>query len=110
MGGGEVVVSLSGPTLLIFVKTNCDGCRAFLVASLDDFVRVDVVIVANIDDDEWADSPRPVFVSPGTFAHLDVRSPPFYVLIDPERRTVLSEGVVFGRAQVAAEIAPLLAG
>jgi hypothetical protein len=38
-------------------------------------------------------------------AALDIRWPPFYVLIDPASRRVVTEGVVFDAAQVARETA-----
>lgn len=106
--GDDVVVPLTRQTLLIAIKANCDGCRAFLEASLGDFDQVDVVFVAALDDDEWAGSSRPVLISPSALQHLDVRSPPFYILIDPVAHTVLREGVVFGPSQVAGEIAAFM--
>ena len=106
--GDDVVVSLTRRTLLVAIKTNCDGCRAFLHASLDDFDQVDVIFVAAIDDDEWDSSSRPVLIAPEALARLDVRSPPFYVLIDPHALAILSEGVVFGPSQVAVEIAQFI--
>jgi hypothetical protein len=106
--GDEVEIQLTRRTLLIAIKANCDGCRAFLNASLDEFNRLDVVFVASLDDEEWSGYSRPVLISPDTLQHLDVRSPPFYVLIDPATLVVLSEGVVFGPSQVATEIARFL--
>jgi hypothetical protein len=102
--GDAVEVPLTRPTLLIAIKANCDGCRTFLDASLDEFDAVDVVFVAALDDAEWTGYSRRVLIAPDALQHLDVRSPPFYVLIDPVAHTVLGEGVVFGPSQVAAEI------
>jgi hypothetical protein len=107
--GTDVVIALTRLTLLVAIKANCDGCRAFLDAPLHDFDQVDVVFVAALDDDEWEGSSHRILISPSALDHLEVRSPPFYVLIDPTAHAVLSEGVVFGPSQVAEEIAPFIA-
>ncbi len=95
--------------MVVAIKGNCDGCRAFFDAPLHGFDQVDVVFLAAADDEEWAGSSRPVLISPEALGRLEVRSPPFYVLIDPVVHAVLSEGVVFGPSQVAAEIAAFVA-
>jgi len=46
-------------------------------------------------------------VSPALLTALDVRWPPFWVLVDPERGRVVREGVPFGPAQIAEAIADL---
>jgi hypothetical protein len=109
-GDGEVVtVALSETTLIVAIKPDCDGCRAFIDADLGE-LRVPVLVISADDDrtGEWVDALQPVFVSPEAFRLLDVRWPPFYVLIDPRARRVLTEGVLFGPSQVAAEIATYL--
>jgi len=107
--GVDVAVALSETTLVVAIKPDCDGCRAFIDSDLDELpVRV---LVVSADDDragEWVDAVQPVFVSPEAFRLLDIRWPPFYVLIDPLARRVLTEGVLFGPSQVAAEIASFL--
>lgn len=107
--GVETTVPLTEVTLVVAIKSNCDGCREFLHADLS-ALGVPIVVIAADEDEssEWRDATQSVFVSPDAFRQLDVRWPPFYVLIDPVARRVVSEGVLFGAAQVAAEIAPFL--
>jgi hypothetical protein len=47
-------------------------------------------------------------VAPDVLKELEIRWPPFYVLVDPQERRVITEGVVFAPAQVASEIASFL--
>ena len=104
---GEIArLELDAVTLIAAVKPNCDGCRAFAELSLADLDGLNVVIVSatTLDSDQWSQSSRPVLVSPSALDALDVRSPPFYVLIDPVSQRVLTEGVVFSPQQVATEI------
>ncbi len=107
--GAEVTLDLTEVTLVVAIKSDCDGCREFLHSDLDE-LRLPVVVISAGDDEssEWRDARQSVLVSPETFRLLDVRWPPFYVLIDPLERRVLTEGVLFGPAQVAAEIAGYL--
>jgi hypothetical protein len=95
-------------TLIVAVKPNCDGCHDFIDGELNELDDVDVVIVSAIADDEWRNARQDVIVSPETLTALEVRSAPFYVLIDVTRQRVATEGVVFTPAQVAAEIASFL--
>ena len=97
-------------TLVVAIKSNCDGCREFINADLDD-IRVPVLVISADDDaaSEWRDARQQVFVSPEAFQLLDVRWPPLYVLVDPLNHRVLTEGVLFGAQQVAAEIEPFIA-
>jgi hypothetical protein len=107
--GVDVTVALSEVTLVVAIKTHCDGCQEFINADLSE-LRVPVLVISADEEEssEWRDARQPVFVSPDAFRLLDVRWPPLYVLIDPVARRVLSEGVLFGPTQVAAEIAPFL--
>ena len=75
-----------------------------------DELDVPVVVVSAEEDEatEWRDARHPVFVSPETLRLLDVRWPPFYVLIDPHAGRVLIEGMLFGAEQMASEIATYL--
>ncbi|MGB8178819.1 MAG: hypothetical protein WCF63_01480 [Acidimicrobiales bacterium] len=100
---------LEGLTLVVAVKPQCDGCREFIDGDLDELDDVDVVIVSATFDDEWRGARQRVVVSPATLSELDIRSAPFYVLIDATRERVVCEGVIFAPAQVAAEISPYLA-
>ncbi len=110
LSGDEVVRPLEGLTLIVAIKSSCDGCRDFVHSSLEELAGVTVVVVSATGDDnaEWRDAAQPVIVAPELLATLDIRWPPFYVLVDPVRRRVVTEGVVFGPAQVAEEIAPHL--
>ncbi|HEY5010631.1 MAG TPA: hypothetical protein VIH73_05695, partial [Acidimicrobiales bacterium] len=95
--------------LVVAIKSHCDGCREFIGADLDE-LHVPVLVLSAEDDasSEWRDARRPILVSPDAFALLDVRSAPFYVLVDPVAGRVVTEGVLFGPSQVASEIAPYL--
>ena len=107
--GPEVTVELVEMTLVVAIKPDCDGCRDFLNADLDE-LGVALLVISRDDDDSsaWIDADQPVFVSPEAFQLLDIRWPPFYVLVDPNAHQVLTEGVLFGPSQVAAEIAAYL--
>ena len=106
LSGEPARVELHRTTLLVAVKANCDGCRDFLTSPLDALGDVDVVFVSAspLEGDEWTASRYPVLIAPALLEALDVRWPPFYVLINPLTPSVLTEGVVFGSDQVAAEI------
>jgi len=99
-------------SLVIAVKTSCDGCRALLESGLEELSQLSVPFVfvsASRDETgEWTHARYPIDVAPTLLEELDVRWPPFYVLIDAEERKVVTEGVVFGPAQVAEEIRPYL--
>ena len=107
--GAETTVTLTELTLLVAIKSHCDGCQEFINADVSD-LGVPVLVVSADDgiSSEWHETPQPVFVSPEAFRLLDVRWPPVYVLIDPVARRVRSEGVLFGVQQVATEIGPYL--
>jgi len=104
------MVSLTKLTLLVVIKANCDGCHDFLFSDLEGFAEIDVVFVSATDDadSEWIDAPRPVLIAPDALLALDVKWPPFYVLVDSIAGLVRTEGVLFGPSQVAAEIASFL--
>ena len=103
-------LELTALTLLVVIKANCDGCRDFLHSDLDEFTGLDVIFVSANEDETASGSTRrrPVLVAPDALAELEVKWPPFYVLVDPSAGLVRAEGVLFGPAQVAAEIAPFL--
>ena len=108
--GSDVEIVFDRLTLVVAVKAKCDGCRDFTEGRLDALGDVDVVVVSASDDgaDEWVRAARPVIVAPELFTALDIRWPPFYVLVGPLGPRVLTEGVVFSAAQVAEEIAAFL--
>jgi hypothetical protein len=106
LGGEEMRRSLSGPTLIVAIKPDCDGCRDFIHSDLHELTNVEVVVVsATRGGDEWESARQRVLVAPDFMNELDVLSPPSYALIDPKASRVICEGVLFGPAQVASEIA-----
>ncbi|HEY5265256.1 MAG TPA: hypothetical protein VIJ40_00420 [Acidimicrobiales bacterium] len=108
--GEEITVVLSRLTLIVAVKPHCDGCHEFVFGDLSELNGVDVVFLSASasDDGEWGGATQRVLVSPEAMRELDIRSAPHYVLIDPVRSRVVTEGVLFSPAQVASEIAPFL--
>ena len=100
---------LTEKTLIIAVKSNCDGCRALVESSLNELAIVEVIVVSadDIGYDEWIIQ-QPIFIAPDVLTAFDIRWPPFYVVVDPLSASVVVEGVVFGPEQIAAEIAPFL--
>jgi len=111
LAGQPVERTFHGLTLVVAIKPDCDGCRDFAESSLEDFAGLDVVLVAAEDErnNEWRDVGHEIVVAPELLAQLDVRWPPFYVLIDADAERVLVEGVVFGPGQVAEEIRSFVA-
>lgn len=103
--GDERHVALRRMTLVVAVKPACDGCREFVNGDLSELGGVDVVIVSATSCDEWVNARQEVLIAPELLSALDIRSAPFYVVIEPTSRRVVTEGVVFGPSQVAAEIA-----
>ena len=101
--GDEVTHAFSRATVVVAVKPHCDGCRDFVSGAVD-LGDVDVVVVAAAEDDAWGEA-RGVVIAPELWRDLDIRSAPFFVLIDPARSLVTYEGSAFSAAQVAAEIA-----
>jgi hypothetical protein len=110
MDSSPVSIVFDHLTLVVAVKAGCDGCRDFLFSDLHELAGVTVVVASASDDGaaEWSGAARPVVVAPQLLAALDVRWPPFYVLVDPDGPRVVAEGVVFSAAQVAKEIESLL--
>ncbi|NNN01246.1 MAG: hypothetical protein HKL86_05370 [Acidimicrobiaceae bacterium] len=106
LDGTPASIALSEPTLVVAVKTMCDGCRLFVESDLIEFSGLGIMIVSATEDSrgEWSSSRHPILVAPRVLEQLDIRWPPFYVLIDPTSRRVLTEGVVFAPEQVASEI------
>lgn len=109
--GHALTRRLERMTLVVALKSSCDGCREFVASDLEGLEELDLVfIVATIEESrEWRGARRPVVTSSELWDALEVRSAPFYVLVDPARERVVSEGVVFASSQVAAEIARFLA-
>jgi hypothetical protein len=108
---GEMVQGeFASPTLILAVKQDCLGCQSVFEAPAGAFGDVSTMIVAARASIEpyWRTTQHRVLVSELLLQELDVRWPPFYVLIDPSSETVISEGVVFAAEQVREEIAPYL--
>ena len=105
--GDLVQGEFTRPTLVLAIKEDCLGCRSVLDAPRDAFGDVATLVVAARPsaDPGWATTLHPLIVSELLLQQLDVRWPPFYVLIDPARGAVVTEGVVFGPEQVREEIA-----
>ena len=104
----EWEVSRSRPLLVVAVKANCDGCFGFYAgdtSSLEALGVEFVVATATSPSEHEFVGHRPVHFAPQVLADLDVRWPPFYVLLSAEPRRVLAEGLAFGPEQVAQEIA-----
>ncbi len=97
-------------TLVLAVKDDCLGCESVVASSAQAFGEVATLVVAARPsaDPAWATSAHQLLVSESLLADLDVRWPPFYVLVDPRDERVVCEGVVFAPAQVREEIAPYL--
>jgi hypothetical protein len=97
-------------TLIIAAKEDCDGCRQLIEAPASAFGPVEVLVVVERASEEpsWRSSAHRVVVSPSLLTALDVRWPPFWVLIDPASGTVLREGVPFGVAHLREAITELL--
>ena len=108
---GELVESeLGSLTLIVAVKSDCHGCRSVLESARDAFGAVSTLVVARETSLEpwWATSRHPLVISPSLLDELEVRWPPFYVLVDPHDEKVVTEGVVFAPEQVREEIAAYL--
>ncbi len=106
LDGREGSVVLTSTTLIVAVKPGCDGCLPFVVGDLTELGDWPVVVLASASDTrgEWRDARREVLVAPDALEALGVRWPPFYLLVEPSGPRVVVEGVVFGPAQVAAEL------
>lgn len=103
--GEAFEIVLRSLTLVVAIKPDCDGCRDFVEGDLVELDHLEVVLVSATSSDEWARARRPVLIAPELLTELEIRAAPVYVLIDPARERVLSEGALFSPAQVASEIA-----
>jgi hypothetical protein len=105
--GSITTYDVTTPTLVVAVKPNCDGCRPFYVSPLPELGDLPIVVVAaqSLAETEFDTAIREVVAADELLAALEIRWPPFYVLVAPFPPRVALEGVVFSPAQVAAEIA-----
>lgn len=110
LAGQVIEREFVGVTLVVAIKEDCLGCRSVFESGIDAFGEVDTLLVAARPSLEpwWTTTQHPVIISPQLLRDLEVRSPPFYVLVDPDRELVVTEGVVFGPEQVRDELAPYL--
>ncbi|HEY5121731.1 MAG TPA: hypothetical protein VII84_09170, partial [Acidimicrobiales bacterium] len=85
LDGGNATHELDVLTLIVAVKSSCDGCREFVHSDLAELRGVAVLIVSATEDSlgEWAGAAQPVLIAPDVLEELGVRWPPFYVLVDP---------------------------
>jgi hypothetical protein len=91
-------------TVIASVKPSCDGCWEFVHGDLHELDHVDVVVVsATNGDGEWASAARQILVAPALLEELDIRSAPYYVLVDPSSLSVVTEGALLSPSQVARE-------
>jgi len=93
----------NGPTLIVAVKDNCVGCSNFYSSRHPGFATYDVYVIAT-DDVPIANSAYPIYRAPELLAALEIRSAPFYVLVDGVPPFVEQEGLVFDVEQVLAEL------
>lgn len=112
--GSPMVVALGRPTVLVFVKQDCDGCIELaqlvrdgiegfeVVGVLRELPGPDAAIGHRRDDGTW-------LVGPGAFDVMAVTSAPFFVVLDEARRVVV-EGVALGRDHLVAHCARAAAG
>lgn len=103
--GAERTIEVTTPTLVAAIKPNCDGCSDFVHGDLKELDHVDVILVSATDGGgEWKSARREILVAPELMNELGIRSAPYYVLIDPLRSSVITEGALMSPAQVASEI------
>ncbi len=98
------VVAFTSPTLVVAVKTNCDGCAAFYDGDLTPLGDVAVYLIAREPSPTWHTSRHRVLVAPSAFDALEIRSAPAYVLVSGHPPRLVSEGIAFEPQQVADEI------
>ncbi|HEV2427081.1 MAG TPA: hypothetical protein VGS61_02540 [Acidimicrobiales bacterium] len=106
LDGRAVSLPVTGPTLVVAVKEDCDGCRAVVEQGVA-VPGVSVVVVAERAG-ALAGARGVALVAPAAMAELGLRWPPTYVLIHPEGPRVVGEGSVFSPDQVAAEVVAAL--
>lgn len=115
--GRPLVVSLVGPSLVVFLSTTCDGCRDLAGLVADGALGISVLGVLRAPDGGLPDRDVDAFVVAGgrwllgddPYAAFDVRTGPFFCVVDAGGTLVL-EGVGFGREHVEAHVARALAG
>jgi hypothetical protein len=110
-------VQITGPTVVVALSTTCEGCR-----DLADVVRTGVEgfeVVGVLRSPSGQVTPSDVLAFVGStgrwvlgddaFEALDIRSAPFFCVLDATGDVHL-EGVALGRAHVEAHLARVLGG
>ncbi len=114
--GDPVTVTVLTPgrwTLLLFLGEECDGCRDFWDAATDpvgsglasDEHVVTVVRAPGASATTAAARGALVVCAPAAFPAYGVSAAPFFSLVDGSVRSVVTEGLAWGVAQVAALVA-----
>ncbi len=102
--GDLLTVRLNERTLVIAVKSSCDGCRLLLETDADFW---GLPMVALCADDataaEYADLATPVRRAPGWLAASGVSAAPFFLVVASDG-TVVTEGIPFDPHQVRDEV------
>ncbi|MGH9083801.1 MAG: TlpA family protein disulfide reductase [Acidimicrobiales bacterium] len=119
LAGNPVTVSLEagdGRALLVFVSSGCDGCRPFWPAAANPSTLgippgEPVVLVTHDRRDEdpaalarLVCDPAGVVMSNDAWRAYRVQGPPFFALVDRSAGRVVTEGVAWAVAQVAADV------
>lgn len=107
--GAPVEATLGPRTLLVFVKLDCDGCHELAGLVRDGLEGCDVLGAMRVPGgglpdarvDELTGARGRWLLGEEPFEALDVRSAPFFCVLDGDRRVVV-EGIAFSRADVAA--------
>ncbi|CAB4868818.1 unannotated protein [freshwater metagenome] len=97
------VLTLEPRTLIVAVKSNCDGCRPFVEDLSIEFSDWRLIVVTR-DPKPPEAGHRTVWFAPELMDDLEVVSAPFFVALDGSPLNVVTEGVVFAPEQVAREI------
>ena len=101
--GVKHTVGLEPRTLIVAVKSNCDGCLPFVEDPSLDFSDWRLMVVTR-DDIPEAAGQRTVWFAPELLDALEIASAPFFVALDGSPLNVVTEGVVFAPEQVAREL------
>lgn len=110
-GGAERSVPLERTTLVVFLSAQCGACEELAALVRAGVQGADTLGVVRERDavalGAWGTGP--FFVADGAFEDLDVRSAPFFALVDADG-TVLTEAVAIGASYVEAQVGLALAG
>jgi hypothetical protein len=104
--GVEQSWTLQTRSVIVAVKTNCDGCHSFYEGSHHVLSAWPVLLIAQHRHDlnHFAGSAHRVFASSELWSALDIRSAPFYLLVAPDPGRIVAEGLAFSPEQVQREI------